>query len=97
VHWALVMYDNYEKYWERSPIRYIDRAKTPTLIIHSELDYRVPLTEGQQLFTTLQRNGVDSKFLYFPDEGHWVLKPQNSELWHKTIFEWLEGYLKKND
>lgn len=78
-----------------SPHLYAQNFKTPTLIIHSELDYRVPLTEGQQLFTTLQRKGIPSKLLYFPDEGHWVLKPQNSELWHKTIFEWLAEYLKK--
>ncbi len=77
-----------------SPHLYAKNFKTPTLIIHSELDYRVPLNEGQQLFTTLQRKGIPSKFLYFPDEGHWVLKPANSELWHKTIFEWLAGYLK---
>jgi dipeptidyl aminopeptidase/acylaminoacyl peptidase len=77
-----------------SPHKFAANMKTPTLIIHSELDYRVPLTEGQQLFTTLQRKGVDSKLLYFPDEGHWVLKPQNSELWHKTIFAWLKGYLR---
>jgi dipeptidyl aminopeptidase/acylaminoacyl peptidase len=65
------------------------------LIIHNELDFRVPIGEGQQLFTTLQRKGIPSKFLSFPDEGHWVLKPQNSELWHQTIFEWLGEYLKK--
>ena len=64
------------------------------LIIHNELDYRVPVSEGMQLFTTLQRMGIKSKFLSFPDEGHGVLKPQNSELWHKTVFEWLVEYLK---
>ncbi|MBI1806902.1 MAG: S9 family peptidase [Ignavibacteria bacterium] len=77
-----------------SPHKYAANFKTPNLIIHNELDYRVPLTEGQQLFTTLQRKGIPSKLLYFPDEGHWVLKPANSELWHKTIFEWLSEYLK---
>ena len=77
-----------------SPNKYASNFKTPNLIIHNELDYRVPLTEGQQLFTTLQRKGIPSKLLYFPDEGHWVLKPANSELWHKTIFEWLARYLK---
>ncbi|HTK81044.1 MAG TPA: S9 family peptidase [Bacteroidota bacterium] len=97
-----VWFDEWEhgKPWENpggdkdSPNLYAKNFKTPMLIIHSELDYRVPLNEGQQLFTTLQRQGVPSKFLYFPDEGHWVLKPGNSELWHKTIFEWLAGYLK---
>jgi dipeptidyl aminopeptidase/acylaminoacyl peptidase len=97
-----VWFDEWEhgKPWEHpdaekfSPNLYAENFKTPTLIIHSELDYRVPLTEGQQLFTMLQRRGIASKLLYFPDEGHWVLKPQNSELWHKTIFEWLGQYLK---
>ncbi len=82
---------DYDKW---SPHKYAQNFKTPALIIHGELDYRVPLTEGQQLFTTLQRKGIPSKFLYFPDEGHWVLKPGNSELWHKTVFGWLAGYLK---
>lgn len=78
-----------------SPHRYAANFKTPMLIIHNELDFRVPIGEGLQLFTVLQRKGIPSKLLYFPDEGHWVNKPQNSELWHRTIFEWLEGYLKK--
>ncbi len=98
-----VWFDEWEhgKPWESpdygkfSPSTYAADMNTPTLIIHNELDYRVPLTEGQQLFTTLQRRGIPSKLLYFPDEGHWVLKPGNSELWHKTIFEWLAEYLKK--
>lgn len=82
---------DYDKF---SPHKYAQNFKTPTLIIHNELDFRVPVGEGLQLFTTLQRKGIPSKLLYFPDEGHWVLKPQNSELWHKTVFEWLAEYLK---
>ncbi|MBL9187588.1 MAG: S9 family peptidase [Opitutaceae bacterium] len=78
-----------------SPHKHAAKFKTPNLVIHNELDFRVPIGQGLALFTTLQRRGVPSKFLYFPDEGHWVLKPQNSELWHRTIFEWLAGYLKK--
>jgi dipeptidyl aminopeptidase/acylaminoacyl peptidase len=78
-----------------SPHRFARNFKTPNLIIHNELDFRVPLTEGLSLFTTLQRKGIPSKLLYFPDEGHWVAKPQNSELWHKTVFDWLADYLKK--
>jgi len=66
----------------------------PTLVIHNELDFRVPISEGMNLFTALQRKGIPSKFLYFPDEGHWVLKPQNSELWHQTVFAWLAEYLQ---
>jgi len=82
---------DFEKF---SPHKYAANFKTPTLIIHNELDFRVPVGEGQQLFTLLQRKGVPSKFLSFPDEGHWVLKPQNSELWHQTVFAWLAEYLK---
>ncbi len=78
-----------------SPHRYAANFKTPNLIIHGELDFRVPLSEGMQLFTALQRQGVPSKLLMFPDEGHWVNKPQNSELWHKTVFDWLADYLKQ--
>jgi dipeptidyl aminopeptidase/acylaminoacyl peptidase len=78
-----------------SPHRYAANFKTPNLIIHNELDFRVPLTEGLSLFTTLQRKGVPSKLLYFPDEGHWVQKPLNSELWHRTVFDWLATYLKE--
>ena len=83
---------DFEKY---SPHRYARNFKTPNLIIHNELDFRVPLNQGLSLFTTLQRKGIPSKLLYFPDEGHWVLKPQNSELWHQTVFEWLASYLKQ--
>ncbi|HYC70859.1 MAG TPA: S9 family peptidase [Opitutaceae bacterium] len=83
---------DYEKW---SPHKYAAKFKTPNLIIHNELDFRVPIGEGLQLFTVLQRRGVPSKLLYFPDEGHWVNKPQNSALWHSTIFDWLGEYLKK--
>ncbi|HEY0947805.1 MAG TPA: S9 family peptidase [Opitutaceae bacterium] len=83
---------DFEKY---SPHRYAANFKTPNLIIHNELDFRVPFGEGLQLFTTLQRKGVPSKLVIFPDEGHWVLKPQNSERWHQEIFTWLAEYLKK--
>ena len=55
----------------------------------------MPIDQGEALFTTLQRRGIPSKFLSFPDEGHWVLKPGNSRLWHQTIFDWLADYLKK--
>lgn len=82
---------DYDKF---SPHKYAQNFKTPMLIIHNELDFRVPVGEGLALFTTLQRKGIPSKLLYFPDEGHWVLKPQNSEMWHNTIFDWLKDYLK---
>ena len=78
-----------------SPHIYAANFKTPNLIIHNDLDFRVPLGQGMELFTTLQRQGVPSRLVMFPDEGHWVLKPQNSERWHQEIFGWLADYLKK--
>ncbi len=81
-------------YQRWSPHNFVNNFNTPMLVIHGELDYRVPFGEGLQLFTALQRKGVDSKFLMFPDEGHWVLKPQNSQLWYHTVLDWLGKYLK---
>jgi dipeptidyl aminopeptidase/acylaminoacyl peptidase len=78
-----------------SPSLYAKNFKTPTLVIHSQLDYRLDLSEGLQLFDTLQLLGVPSKMLYFPDEGHWVLKPQNSQLWYKTVNDWVDQWTKK--
>jgi dipeptidyl aminopeptidase/acylaminoacyl peptidase len=77
-----------------SPHKFVKNFKTPILIIHGELDYRVPFGESLQLYTAVQRMGVDSKLLVFPDEGHWVLKPQNSQLWYHTVGDWLDKYLK---
>jgi dipeptidyl aminopeptidase/acylaminoacyl peptidase len=77
-----------------SPNKFVKNFKTPILIIHSELDYRVPFGEGLQLFTAVQRMNIDSKLLVFPDEGHWVLKPQNSQLWYHTVLDWMDKYLK---
>jgi len=75
-----------------SPMLSIENAKTPTLIIHSQRDYRLDVSEGFQLFTALQQLHVPSKMLYFPDEGHWVLKPQNSQLWYKTVNDWCDQW-----
>ncbi len=77
-----------------SPSLYAKNFKTPTLVVHSQLDYRLDLSEGLQLFTTLQLLHVPSKMLYFPDEGHWVLKPQNSRLWYKTVNDWVDQWTK---
>jgi dipeptidyl aminopeptidase/acylaminoacyl peptidase len=77
-----------------SPSLYAKNFKTPTLVIHSQLDYRLDVSEGFQLFDTLQLLGVPSKMLYFPDEGHWVLKPQNSQLWYKTVNDWVDQWTK---
>jgi dipeptidyl aminopeptidase/acylaminoacyl peptidase len=81
-------------YQRWSPHNFVNNFKTPILIIHGELDYRVPIGEGLQLFTAVQRKGIDSKLLIFPDEGHWVLKPQNSQLWYHTVIGWVDKYLK---
>jgi dipeptidyl aminopeptidase/acylaminoacyl peptidase len=81
-----------ESYEKHSPHRLAGEFKTPMLIIHNDLDFRVPVSEGIQLFTTLQRRGVPSKFINFPDEGHWVLKPANSKFWHDEIFDWIKKY-----
>jgi dipeptidyl aminopeptidase/acylaminoacyl peptidase len=88
-------YDNRAMYQKWSPHQYAKNFKTPTLVIHSQLDYRLDVSEGFQLFTTLQMQGVPSKMLYFPDEGHWVLKPQNSRLWYKTVNDWVDQWTKK--
>jgi dipeptidyl aminopeptidase/acylaminoacyl peptidase len=80
---------SYEKH---SPHRYAANFKTPMLIIHNDRDFRVPVDEGFQLFTTLQRRGVPSKLINFPDESHWVLKPANSAFWHREVFAWLKHY-----
>jgi dipeptidyl aminopeptidase/acylaminoacyl peptidase len=77
-----------------SPAMSAKNFKTPTLVIHSQLDYRLDVSEGFQLFDTLQRLKVPSKMLYFPDEGHWVLKPQNSQLWYKTVNDWVDQWTK---
>ncbi|MDQ6765373.1 MAG: S9 family peptidase [Verrucomicrobiota bacterium] len=83
---------NRELYRKWSPHLFADKMKTPTLVVHGQLDYRLDVAEGMQLFTTLQRQKVPSKFLYFPDEGHWVLKPQNSRLWYKTVNDWVDQW-----
>ena len=86
---------NRELYRKWSPHLSATSFKTPTLVVHGQLDYRLDVSEGLQLFTTLQRLGVPSKMLYFPDEGHWVLKPQNSQLWYKTVNDWVDRWTKQ--
>lgn len=83
-----------EQYRKFSPHLFADKFKTPTLVVHGQNDYRLDVSEGFQLFTTLQRLKIPSKFLYFPDEGHWVLKPQNSRLWYKTVNDWVDQWCK---
>jgi dipeptidyl aminopeptidase/acylaminoacyl peptidase len=79
-----------------SPMLAIDNARTPTLVIHGQKDYRLDLSEGLQLFDALQIRGVPSKMLYFPDEGHWVQKPQNSQLWYSTVNDWVDRWTHTN-
>ncbi len=79
-------------YREWSPMLAETHFKTPTLVVHSQLDYRLDVSEGYQLFDTLQRMKIPSKMLYFPDEGHWILKPQNSQLWYKTVNDWVDQW-----
>ena len=86
-------YTNPKMYEKWSPRNSAKNFKTPTLVIHGQLDYRLDVSEGLQLFTTLQRTGVPSKMLYFPDEGHWVLKPQNSRLWYRTVNDWVDQWV----
>jgi len=85
-------YTNHDVYNKWSPRNSAKNFKTPTLVIHGQLDYRLDVSEGFQLFTTLQTMGVPSKMLYFPDEGHWVLKPQNSQLWYRTVNDWVDRW-----
>jgi dipeptidyl aminopeptidase/acylaminoacyl peptidase len=77
-----------------SPHRFVRNWDTPMLVIHNEKDFRVPLNQGMEAFTAAQIRGVPSRFLYFPDEGHHVLKPQNSVLWYRVFFDWLNTHLK---
>jgi len=74
---------------QQSPQRFAANFKTPTLVVHGEKDFRVPITQGIEYYNTLRQKGVPTRFLYFPDENHWVLKPQNSLLWHKEVFAWI--------
>jgi dipeptidyl aminopeptidase/acylaminoacyl peptidase len=85
---------NKETYERWSPHNFVQNFKTPVLIITNGLDYRVPEGEGLQFFTAVQRMGVESKLVDFPDEGHWVTKPANSAFWHNTVLDWLDKHLK---
>ncbi|WP_394824690.1 prolyl oligopeptidase family serine peptidase [Pendulispora albinea] len=88
-------WENPENYAKHNPIRFVQNWKTPTLVIHGGKDYRVVDTQGMSTFTALQRRGVPSRFLYFPDENHWVLKPQNSKRWHDEVLSWIDKYSQR--
>jgi dipeptidyl aminopeptidase/acylaminoacyl peptidase len=84
-----------EKIDRQSAQRFAGNFKTPTLVLHGEKDYRVPVTQGFEYYNTLKQKGVPARLVYFPDENHWVLKPQNSKVWHREVFAWLDKYIGK--
>jgi dipeptidyl aminopeptidase/acylaminoacyl peptidase len=90
-----VPWEKPEGYTKHNPIDFVKNWKTPTLVIHGGLDYRVVDTQGMSTFTALQRKGVPSRFLYFPDENHWVLKPQNTKVWHEEVLAWIDKWTKR--
>jgi dipeptidyl aminopeptidase/acylaminoacyl peptidase len=83
--------DNYERF---NPVNFVSKWKTPMLVVQGDLDFRIPTAQGLSAFTALQRRGIESKLLVFPDENHWVLKPGNSLLWHHTVLGWLDQHIK---
>jgi len=85
-------WDKPEEFAKYSPATAAGNFNTPTLVIHNQLDQRVPFSHGVELFNTLQKRGVPSKLVYFPDENHWVLKPQNSLFWYQTVHDWVAKY-----
>jgi len=85
-------WDNPQGYEKHNPVNFVQHWKTPMLVIHGALDYRVVETQGMATFTALQRRGIPSKLVYFPDENHWVLKPRNSIFWHETVLQWLDRW-----
>jgi len=87
-------WDSFQQYEQFSCDNYIKNFKTPMLVIHGEKDYRLDFGQGLMVFTALRRMGVPAKLVLFPDEGHFILKPQNSRFWHQTIFDWLGEHLK---
>lgn len=84
--------DNHERF---NPVHHVNKWKTPMLVIQGDLDFRIPTAQALGTFTALQRKGIDSQLLVFPDENHWVLKPANSVQWHHTVMRWLDGHLKQ--
>lgn len=86
-------FDNPKGYEKFNPVNHVDKFRVPMLVIHGQQDFRIPVEQGIALFHALQRKGVESKFLYFPDENHWVLKPNNSVQWHDTVNGWLKQHI----
>ncbi len=86
-------YRDPERYAGQSPFEHLAKIRTPMLVIHGEQDFRVPVSEALRLWTDLRRHGVPAKFLYFPDENHWILKPQNARLWYATVLAYLDEHV----
>ncbi|NLC60550.1 MAG: prolyl oligopeptidase family serine peptidase, partial [Gammaproteobacteria bacterium] len=86
------VYDNPEAYERYNPARHVGDWKVPMLVVAGANDFRVPVDQSLSSFTALQRQGIESQLLYFPDENHWVLKPNNSVLWHQTVKDWLDRH-----
>jgi dipeptidyl aminopeptidase/acylaminoacyl peptidase len=78
-----------ERYAEWSPHHFLKAISTPMLVVHGDKDYRVPIGEALRLWWDLQREGVESAYLYYPDEGHWIVKPGNARVWYETVWAWL--------
>jgi dipeptidyl aminopeptidase/acylaminoacyl peptidase len=88
-------WENRQLYRKWSPSTYVENFKTPMMIVHGGKDYRIPYTQAFELFTALQKMGVESRFVYFPEENHFVLKPQNARVWWNSMFSWFEKYYKR--
>ncbi len=86
-------WENPEGYEKFNPVNHVKDWRVPMLVVHSQHDYRIPVSQGIAAFTALQRKGIESEFLYFPDENHWILKPQNSVQWHDTVNGWLKKHI----
>jgi dipeptidyl aminopeptidase/acylaminoacyl peptidase len=88
-------YENPQNYERFNPVNHVAKWRTPMLVIHGQLDFRVPYSQGLATFTALQRRGIESRLLVFPDENHWIQKPANSLQWHREVFDWLDRHIKQ--
>ena len=93
-YWHRPQMPNAKKTYHESPHKMVEKWDTPILCIHGELDYRINYTQGMAAFNAARMKGIPAEFLVFPDENHWVLKPQNGILWQRTFFDWLDRWLK---
>jgi dipeptidyl aminopeptidase/acylaminoacyl peptidase len=87
-------YENPQNYERFNPVNHVAQWRTPMLVTHGQQDFRVPYSQGLAAFTALQRRGIESRLLVFPDENHWITTPANSLQWHREVFDWLDRHLK---